>query len=212
MSLFETATATAAYRECNQDRIAVFDSDERTILVVADGAGGIGGGEIAASYVVEQVRLRSRENHLADWCALLSQIDHSMPAGEATGVIIEVTASGIRGASVGDSQAWIVRDGEIQNLTQQQRRKPLLGSGEAVPVAFEHAALDGLLIAATDGFCNYVDRRKLGPTIAQAWFPTLAAELLKLVRLPSGDLWDDVGIIVCRRRPMQRPRVKHYEI
>jgi PPM family protein phosphatase len=211
MSAFETATATAAYRDQNQDCIAVFDNDERCLLVVADGAGGMGGGEIAASYVIEQVKLRSRDAGPIDWRQVLKQIDHSVPAGEATGVIVELSAAAIRGASVGDSQAWIVRDGEILNLTEHQQRKPLLGSGEAVPIAFELPALEGLLIAATDGFCNYIDRRKLGPAIAQAWFPTLASELLEFVRLPSGALWDDTSLILCRQRPRQRARVR-YEI
>jgi hypothetical protein len=42
------------------------------------------------------------------------------------------------GASVGDSSAWLISPaGEVTDLTAQQRRRPLLGSGEALPVQFE---------------------------------------------------------------------------
>ena len=56
--------------------------------------------------------------------------------GESTVVVVDVRADSICGASVGDSQAWIVNGADITDLTARQHRKPLLGSGEAEPVGF----------------------------------------------------------------------------
>ena len=52
MSQFETVSATQAYRERCEDRVAVFTHQERTVVVVADGAGGTGAGDVAANAVI----------------------------------------------------------------------------------------------------------------------------------------------------------------
>jgi hypothetical protein len=70
---------------------------------------------------------------------------------------------------------------------------------------------DGVLIVATDGFFNYVKTTDLVQIISAALFCELPRKLLSMVRLRSGELWDDVGIIVCRQRPRPRPR-KRYTI
>jgi PPM family protein phosphatase len=53
--------------------------------------------------------------------------------GETTAVIAVVDESGVNGASVGDSGAWQVEPAMHIDLACQQIRKPLIGSGEAVP-------------------------------------------------------------------------------
>lgn len=110
---------------------------------------------------------------------------------------------GIYGASVGDSQAWVIRDGHIDVLTASQVRKPLLGSGKSQPVGFSRGPLDGLLIVATDGFFNYVNRGRLLAALPSMEFLEMPLAMLDLVRLRSGGLQDDVAIVVCRRRPQQ---------
>jgi hypothetical protein len=132
------------------------------------------------------------------WVAVLSEIDCRIGVGESTAVIVDVLASGICGASVGDSQAWLIRDGELDNLTSRQVRKPLLGSGEATPVGFSRTTFAGILLVATDGFCNYVKRSELVRRIADFEFCELPRKLVEMVRLKSGELWDDVGIVACR--------------
>ena len=58
MARFETAHLTESYRknrvDC-EDRVAVIHFDERTIIVVADGAGGVGYGAAAAETVIREV-------------------------------------------------------------------------------------------------------------------------------------------------------------
>jgi hypothetical protein len=140
---------------------------------------------------------------------VLRQCDSQIGPGESTAVVVDVQADRICGASVGDSQAWVIKDNTIADLTAHQQRKPLLGSGEADPVGFLHGRLDGLLIAASDGFCNYVKRTEMVRIIPFEDFAILPKRLVSLVRLRSGALNDDVGIVVCR---YQRPTVNQNRV
>jgi len=139
----------------------------------------------------------------------LKQIDCRISAGESTAVIVDLCPGGICGSSVGDSQAWIIHDGKIIDLTIKQKRKPLLGSRNACPIGFSNPPLNGVLIVASDGFCNYVKRPKLPPMVAQTDFFAIPRTCVEMVRLPSGDLWDDIGIVACRVRPPHRMRRRY---
>jgi serine/threonine protein phosphatase PrpC len=146
-----------------------------------------------------------------EWESELRQIDCRLGIGESTAVVADVRPDSILGASVGDSRAWIIREGELLDLTVNQIRKPLLGSGDARPTQFSHGALNGTLIVATDGFCNYVKRDELTSMVAQADLFEIPRRCVELVRLPSGDLWDDIGIVACRVTRPRRSR-KRYTI
>lgn len=210
MSRFETAQLTEAYRACCEDRVGVVQLPTATIIVVADGAGGIGNGAAAAEFVVSEVdRYARNEQDEFAWASLLSRIDHGIGQGESTAVIVELGRHFIRGASVGDSVAWIVNGDELLDLTCQQQRKPLLGSGVACPRGFQYEALSGTLLVATDGLANYVKREELTRTVATSDFYELPRKCLELVRLPSGELWDDVGIVVSRLRKQSRTRHRY---
>ena len=203
MLTFETASITEACQSVCEDRIAVFSETDRTVIVVADGAGGSGSGEQAARTVINEVGIAWRGiERLQQWCDVLSQIDYRIGVGETTAVVVDLRIDKICGASVGDSQAWIVKGAEILNLTAHQQRKPLLGSKEATPVGFSHGRLEGVLIVATDGFSNYVKRSEIVKAIPYEDFAVLPKRLVNLVRLRSGGLNDDVGVVTCRyRRP-----------
>lgn len=208
----ETVTATESYRERCEDRVAVFASDERTVIVVADGAGGVGSGDVAAETVVREVKREHPVIHSADqWADLLRQIDFRIAFGESTAVVADVRPYGIAGASVGDTQAWIIVNGTIIDLTQNQNRKPLLGSGSAVPVSFMTSPLEGVLLIATDGLFDYAKQDAITTMIAQSEFYAIPRNGVEMVRLPSGDLWDDIGIVAVRNTPRTRSR-KRYSI
>jgi serine/threonine protein phosphatase PrpC len=209
MSKFETSTVTIASGRRCQDRVKVVHFADGIVIAVADGAGGTGGGDQAADTVIQEIVASASLEHDADqWCRLLRQIDHRVGGGESTGVVVAVSPRRIVGASVGDSQAWLISDGLV-NLTANQVRKPLLGSGDAIPVGFIHGPSSGLLLVATDGFCNYVRRDKLIQEILSIDFAVLARRLVEMVRLPSGDLWDDIGIVACRPRRNTSPPVRY---
>jgi hypothetical protein len=190
----------------------VIDFDDGVVLAVADGAGGTGSGDQAAETVIREITAAASLTHdESAWCGILQQIDFRVGAGESTCVVVACSARGLAGACVGDSQAWLIANGELQDLTSNRVRKPLLGSGEAVPIGFSHPAAHGLLLVATDGFCNYVRREQLLKEILWIDFVVLARTLVEMVRLPSGDLWDDVGIVACRARP-KTARRKRYNL
>jgi serine/threonine protein phosphatase PrpC len=202
MSSFETAHTVEGYRSDCEDCVAVFNDGERTVIVVADGAGGSGGGRLAAEIVVREARSHYASIDRADqWPAELRRIDQQIAMGETTAVVVDLTPDGISGASVGDTQAWLIHEGIITVLTKDQNRKPLLGSGDASPVHFAGPPLAGILLVATDGFCNYVKQPALMSMIPHTEFYSLPRKCIEMVRLPSGELWDDVGIVVCRVRP-----------
>ncbi len=199
----DTAWTTEPYQQVCHDRVAVFAEADRSVIVVADGAGDTSAGGQAATAVVDAVRRAIATTRSSEgWCSLLGQIDAQVGPGESTAVVVDVQADSVCGASVGDSQAWLVKGTDINALTLRQHRKPLLGSGEANPVGYSYGPLDGLLVVATDGFCNYVKRTEMVKVIPYEDFATLPKRLVSLVRLRSGELNDDVGIVVCRcRRP-----------
>ncbi len=212
MSLIESTLTTQKYRQRCEDRVDVIHGEKRSVIVVADGAGGVGSGDLAAESVVREVRANFESIHSADeWVDLLRQIDRQIGAGESTAVVVDIRPYGIAGASVGDSQAWIVDDTEIIDLTRDQTRKPLIGSGVAQPVGFSFPPLNGLLIAATDGLFDYAKRDDIARMVGQSEFYEIARKCVELVRLPSGEMWDDVGIVVSRNKPQHPTRTK-YEI
>jgi serine/threonine protein phosphatase PrpC len=207
---FETTSVTVAYRQRCEDRVKVVELDGGVVIVVADGAGGTGAGAEAAEAVVrEAAATASLDRDAAEWCEVLRQADQRVGAGESTCVVVARSARGIVGAGVGDSRAWLVEDDEIIDLTVGQVRKPLLGTGEARPVGFSRPPSPGLLLVCTDGFCNYVRWEALLREILWIDFAVLARRLVEMVRLPSGELWDDIGIVACRPRRPVRSRARY---
>lgn len=134
------------------------------------------------------------------------QIDCRIGDGQTTAAVVDVRMFGIAGASVGDSRAVIVKDGAISELTANQKRKPLLGTGMAEPIGFVGPPLEGLLLVGTDGFFNYAKPAAILATIAKSDFQTLPRKCIDMVRLPSGDYWDDIGVIAVRHRPRSATR------
>ncbi len=66
-------------------------------------------------------------------------VEADATAGEAAAVVALVTKGMIVGASVGDSEAWLLARGGVVRLTSNQRRKPLLGSGAGAGRVRAHA-------------------------------------------------------------------------
>jgi len=131
---------TVAHRVENggrgEDRVLVEHSGSRTLVVVADGAGGTGGGAAAAAMAcsIAAQRLRTGGTGTAeDWARCLYEADQAVvrTGGQCTAVVVEISEGRVVGASVGDSGAWLLTGKAIVDLTENQHRKPLLGSDEA---------------------------------------------------------------------------------
>lgn len=101
------APRTASYRSNIEDRAQVIDLENRIVIIVADGAGGIVGGAAAADAVTGLVRDRAHDLMDAESCIeLLREADRVVLAtgGESTAVLLVVGDEGIYGASCGDSE------------------------------------------------------------------------------------------------------------
>ena len=89
-------------------------------------------------------------------------------AGETTAIVIVLSAKGITGTSVGDSEAWLVGPSGIDDLTASQHRRRL-GSGAAVPAAFFRSPLDTVLVAGTDGLFKYASPDDVAVALVHPW-------------------------------------------
>lgn len=117
--------------------------------------------------------------------------------GQATAVIAEVGRDGVVGASVGDSQAWLVSTTDVHVLTASQERKPLVGGGAAA-TRFGGALEGATLVIASDGLFAYARRADIVRIVCGDDLAVAAQALVEAVRLPGGELQEDVAIILCR--------------
>lgn len=188
-----------------EDRIETVSLPDRSVFVVADGAGGVSGGTAAAETICKGVVDWCHQGKVADlpeWPEWLAHIDReisrSRSCGLAAAVIVEIRGDGrITGASVGDCEAWVFEnDTTPKNLTSEQIRKPLLGEGAAIPVGFEARITRGTLLAATDGLWKYMDRARIAQASTIRPLETAAETLVAGVRLRSGALQDDVAVAI----------------
>lgn len=189
-----TATHRVESAGANEDRLLVARHGERTLAIVCDGAGNGGKGGLAADLAIAELA-RIGQAGFADWMSALLAVDQLVTSqaqgGECTCVVVEVSDSGeIRGASAGDSEAWMITaSGKVHDLTAHQSRMRL-GSGQAYPVRFK-AQLMGRLVLGTDGLFKYIR-----PTDIRTFAARGVDALIESVRLRSGALQDDVAVIL----------------
>lgn len=185
-----------------QDHAEVVSFPGLTLAVVADGVGGMSEGRLAAQRIAELVRARwgseISSDRIATWLAEAdAEIQREANAGLTTAVVVAVTSMEIMGASVGDSEAWLL-DKNVDVLTAHQRRKPLIGSGSAVPIPFSRTRVPGWLLVGSDGLFKYTSETGIRAAFDRGDPGRTADALLQAVRLPSGALHDDVAAIVVR--------------
>jgi len=146
----------------------VMDS-ENALLVVADGMGGAAAGEVASRMALDQMRdwfrRRSPGNGLSATEAetLLHQAiktsnsavyEHAANHPGLRGMGTTLTCSWIQGdrgsfAQIGDSRAYLVREGEMRLLTQDQSlRQHLLSVGKITPEQAERMEDSNVILQA----------------------------------------------------------------
>jgi serine/threonine protein phosphatase PrpC len=205
MMTFDTAQLTCPWQKRCQDRAEVVPHPQGIVAVVSDGAGGVSGGAEAAGTVAMWVKACTTRTSdiraVAQWGELLAKLDQQLmyTTGQATAVVVAVHSDGLAGASVGDSAAWLIGSDGYDDLTASQTQKPLLGSGGAKPKVFERPAMTGTLLLASDGLVKYASPARICELARLANLRQAAEALVDAVRLRSGALQDDVGIILCRR-------------
>jgi serine/threonine protein phosphatase PrpC len=202
---FAVAQAGVQTTVAAQDRGAVIVHPTGLVLVVADGAGGLVGGAVAAERVVGAARARvDRTAALPDaeaWRAFLRAMDDELARdralGETTALVLSVTRASIVGASVGDSGAWNVTPDGVEDLTERQH-PTRLGTGRAMPRGVTRFGPWGTLVAASDGLWKYAPRERLVEAARGEALDAVADTLLAHARLPSGGVQDDVLVLVAR--------------
>lgn len=210
--MLRVATAIDSFRANAEDRLFIREVPGGVVVVLADGAGGIPGGGEAADRVVALAR-QALGSAAFDpfssgaWVDLLRSADHEIErereAGETTAVIVTAWERHIWGASAGDSGALIVHPRGHDDLTANQKRKLRLGSGEAHPVPFERGEWDGCLVVASDGLFGYARPDALSRAVFDGDIDDAPGRLIECVRLPSGELVDDVAVAVIHREIVQ---------
>lgn len=182
-----------------QDRAAVIPRGEWLVAVVADGAGNSARGATAADAVLDVVRAAEPPFSAEEFVKLLTGLDDRLEeGGETTAVVVAIGPSLIVGASVGDSIAWLLGSG-VDDLSAEQLVKPLIGSGGAKPIGFTRARpAAGTLLLASDGLAKYAKAEVIAETAPSGALDDAARGLVDLVRLKSGTLPDDVGLVIAR--------------
>lgn len=194
------STRIWAVSGAGEDRVLAIPHDGRIVLVVADGAGGTGGGASAAETILARVQQVAAAlcSGAATAVTILEELDRTLEptGGQAAAVVAVASATGVHGASAGDVEAILLTKGTTVDLTSGRRRKPLLGSGSVAPVPFS-ADVSGRLLVGTDGLFGYAKRDAILEALGSGAVEDVPDRLIRLVRLPSGALQDDVGIVLC---------------
>jgi hypothetical protein len=176
----------------DQDRVGVWFARDRIVVAVVDGAGGTGNGAAAADAAISAIG-----NALPDTrsraVAVLETVDALLNVGQAAAVVFALDGHGrVEGASAGDCGVLARSGGEWFELTENQARKPLIGSG-ARPLPFAFLGAD-LVLAASDGLFKYTQQARIESALDRG------SALPELVRLRSGALPDDFAAVIVRRR------------
>ena len=169
-------------------------------VVIGGGSAGYSGAAAAAmACSIAAQRLRTGGTGTAeDWARCLYEADQTVvrTGGQCTAVVVEISEGRVVGASVGDSGAWLLTGNAIVDLTENQHRKPLLGSDEALPMGFGPIELSGRLLIATDGLFKYATEGDIAQQARALSVNDAVDKLIAGVRLLSGALQDDVAIIL----------------
>jgi serine/threonine protein phosphatase PrpC len=206
MSFFVTRAAAASRPEGSHDRADVFARGDTAVLVVADGAGGLAGAAAASDVFVDRVRdvvLDATFDLLAPsgWERLFRDVDVDLAlrsAGETTAVVVVLAIGMLVCTVAGDSEAWLMRPTEVDPLDSLTAgaSRARLGSGRARPSSALRGRLEGRLVVATDGLFRHVAKDHLLAILRQSRFGSVADALVDAARSPSGDLADDIAVLV----------------
>ena len=204
---YECVQALASNRTKSQDTVGIFERDGVLVVALADGGGGLRGGEAASRCLVAVVESAVNDPAFAieqvqPWFDVFHATDSALASngtGETTGTVVVLGPRGIIGVSAGDSEAWIVTPTAVDDLTVGQQTGQRLGSNRVTPAAFGRAALGGILVVASDGLFKYAAGEVIARLVRASAIGAAVEHLVELVRLRSGKVADDVAVVLVRR-------------
>lgn len=233
------ATDTGMVRDANQDRYLVHGN----FVAVADGMGGHAGGELAAETAVEELR---RFPTMLDTGDIVDGIQNAnrevLQAAERTGMtnmgttvvaaLLRPDRRSVTVANVGDSRAYLLSRGELDQITQdhslvedllragkineeEARDHPhrnvvtrVLGIGEDPEVdTFDLAVGAGdMILLASDGLFNEVDHHALATILSNADdLDEAATRLVERANQNGGH--DNITVVIVRLTDDDEPAV-----
>ena len=219
-------------------------SERGTLFMVADGMGGAAAGEIASEMAVEvvlqQLRRRWRDGTTVEPPAFVGTLKAATEVANATihhyagdhpelrGMGTTATIAGLLGdtlylAQVGDSRAYLVRDGVAIQITKDQSlMQKLIEAGEItaeeaemsdrrniilqalgpepnvkIDLTHQRVRRDDVLVLCSDGLSGLVKPEQIGRAVAEEANPELAAERLVDLANASGGP-DNITVVVVR--------------
>lgn len=235
-----SSTDVGLKRDHNEDSFLC--SDEIGVYAVADGMGGHLGGERASRMAVEiferEMRERLRDaapvdlavivpKSMSDAARLASQAiyETALASPEHAGMGTTLTSLCFHGQSltlchVGDSRAYLVRDGRARQLTedhswiQEQVRAGLLSPGDALvsrfrniitrSVGFEPGVTPDLFtmpveagdcyLICSDGLSNYFSVDEIGRILAGQFYGEAGRTLVEIANERGGD--DNITCVI----------------
>lgn len=235
-----SATDVGLKRDHNEDSLLC--NDALGLYAVADGMGGHLGGELASHMAVEvlekemttrlrpaadQPRPASVAEAMREATTLASRAiyDSAQANPERTGMGTTLTGLCFHGGSlslchVGDSRAYLVRDGRARQLTedhswiQEQVRAGLLSPGDAIAsrfrniitrsVGFEPTVMPDLFtmpveagdcyLICSDGLSNYFSVDEIGRVLAAQFYGEAGRALVEIANERGGD--DNITCVI----------------
>ena len=219
-------------------------SGRGTLFMVADGMGGAAAGEIASEMAVEvvlqQLRRRWRDGTTLEPSAFVGTLKAATEVANATihhyagdhpelrGMGTTATIAGLLGdtlylAQVGDSRAYLVRDGVAIQITKDQSlMQKLIEAGEItveeaeqsdrrniilqalgpepqvkIDLTHQRVRRDDVLVLCSDGLSGLVRPEEIARAVTEEANPELAAERLVDLANASGGP-DNITVVIAR--------------
>jgi PPM family protein phosphatase len=218
-----SATHVGLVRDTNEDALLV--ADERRVFAVADGLGGHPAGEVASELAVRTIdgQLSAEEIAAADNPGkLLTQTlqaahrailedasDDPGREGMGTTAVVSMFPDGSRDAwvaHVGDSRAYLLRNGELHQLTEDHASNGLFGRGgitqalgtqDDVEPDFLHIEFEAAdrLVMCTDGLTDMLGEDDIARIVDDAETAQDACDLLVEAAMGRGGV-DNITVIV----------------
>lgn len=227
-------------REKNEDSYAIInDGRFPFVLIIADGMGGHRSGEVASQIAVNFVRdqivgLRQEDRSAEDWCRLISDLvekanvrvcldacqDEDKRGMGTTLTIALVLADAVVITHVGDSRAYLLRDGVLVQMTDDHTLvQEMVAAGTISPEESaghphrhvltralgtpEHVVPDHLILPrekhdryllCTDGLHGYVADRQIESVMRHGKDPAdLVEQLIRLALEAGGE--DNITVL-----------------
>lgn len=174
----------------NSHKISIIDDK---YFIIGDGFEGrlspLEPSESFVNYVEKNIKLNQKN----DYVDLIKKSERNFlfegVYGETSGMVFEIYENKIEGASVGEIEIWLYREGELTELSYKQNRRPRIGNFKTTPmtpVLFNYdLKKDDILIVGTVYLFNYIPLMNIKDTINNKDFNSINSCLLKMATVDN---------------------------